>query len=333
MDFSFLWLVAAFGGGIFGAAVGGLPAFVFTGIAAVVGAGLTAYAGDGGAFSGLVAWGPVLGPQIAFAGGVAAVAYAAKRGLHADGKDIGSALMGLNRPDVLLIGGLFGVVGYLLWWAFANLPMIGDVGATNPIALSIVVNGMLVRYIFGKKGAFGKVPKGVNRWVASDAGAWLPWQNSPLQLLVFGTGVGLAVSWTAVQNPALAAVWFGFAAISLVFLHQGSKAPVWHHPALAAEQVIALGAVAGATVSIWWGVAFAIFATFLGDFYGMLVTAFADTFIDPPSVTLFTTFTLMAILKSVGAFKTNDTVSLGIAVVVAVVCFGLATLMKGRKIA
>ncbi len=30
MDFSFLWLVAAFGGGIFGAAVGGLPAFVFT---------------------------------------------------------------------------------------------------------------------------------------------------------------------------------------------------------------------------------------------------------------------------------------------------------------
>ncbi len=76
--------------------------------------------------------------------------------------------MGLNRPDVLLVGGLFGVVGYILWWALANLPMIGDVGATNPIALSIVVNGMLVRYIFGKKGAFGKVPKGVNRWVASE---------------------------------------------------------------------------------------------------------------------------------------------------------------------
>ena len=230
MDFSFLWLVAAFGGGIFGAAVGGLPAFVFTGIAAVVGAGLTAFAGDGGAFSNTVAWGPVLGPQIAFAGGVAAVAYAAKRGLYADGKDIGAALMELHRPDVLLVGGLFGVVGYILWWALANLPMIGDLGATNPIALSIVVNGMLVRYIFGKKGAFGKVPKGVNRWVASEHGAWLPWQNSPLQLLVFGLGVGLAVSWSAVQFPALAGVWFGFAAVSLVFLHQGSKAPVLAPP-------------------------------------------------------------------------------------------------------
>ena len=114
MDFNFLWLIAAFGGGVWGAAVGGLPAFVFCGIAAIVGAGLTAFAGDGGFFSNTVAFGPLLGPQVSFAGGVAAVAYAAKRGLHADGKDIGSALMGLNRPDVLLIGGLFGVVGYIL---------------------------------------------------------------------------------------------------------------------------------------------------------------------------------------------------------------------------
>ena len=33
MDFSLTLLLAAFAGGLFGAAIGGLPAFVFTGLA------------------------------------------------------------------------------------------------------------------------------------------------------------------------------------------------------------------------------------------------------------------------------------------------------------
>lgn len=104
-----LALIAAFGGGIIGAYMGALPAFIMTGIYALVGGVLTA-AGVGGdvavnylAFGSLsaptsplpAAWPPPLrGPQ----------------GQAASGTDILSSLNGLGEPDVLLVGGIFGVL-------------------------------------------------------------------------------------------------------------------------------------------------------------------------------------------------------------------------------
>jgi hypothetical protein len=58
-----------------------------------------------------VAFGPVFGPHIAFAGGVAAAAYAARRGELDDGADIITPLAGLATLDVLLVGGVFGAAG------------------------------------------------------------------------------------------------------------------------------------------------------------------------------------------------------------------------------
>ena len=327
MAFSILWLVAAFGGGVLGAAVGALPIFILCGAAAVVGAGIAAATGNA-TFSNLVAWGPLLGPQISFAGGAAATVYAMKRGKLANGRDIASALMGLNSPDVLLVGGLFGILGYLLWWAFANIPPIGSIGATNPIALSIVVNALIARLAFGKTGLFGKVRAGDNRWRASEVANWIPWMSKPSQLLMVGLGFGLVVSYCTVQEPKLAGLWFGFAALSLVFLQFGVKVPVWHHVALAAEQVIA---VAGA--DIWWGLAFALLAVYLGEFYAMLFTAHGDNHVDPPAATLFTTFTIMAILKAVGAFNISGVGSFIIAVVVGAVGYGIMMAMKAGKVA
>ena len=188
MTFSILFLVAAFGGGVLGAALGGLPVFILCGVAAIVGAGIAAATGDQ-TFSNLVAWGPLLGPQISFAGGAAAACYAAKKGKLAGGRDIATALLGLNSPDVLLVGGAFGVLGYLLQFAFANLPPIGSLGFTNPIALSIVVNALIVRLVFGKTGLFGKVRAGDNRWRASEVASWLPWMSKPSQLLMVGLGL------------------------------------------------------------------------------------------------------------------------------------------------
>lgn len=324
MEFSILYLIAAFGGGVLGAAIGGLPVFIMCGVAAIVGAGIAAATGDA-TFSTVVAWGPLLGPQISFAGGAAAAAYAAKKGKLSGGRDIATALLGLDSPDVLLVGGLFGVIGYILWWLFANLPPIGSLGFTNPIALSIVVNAIIARLVFGKTGVFGKVRPGDNRWLVSDVASWLPWLSAPLTLLTVGVGFGLVVAWCTVQVPAAASVWFGFATITLVFLQFGVKVPVWHHIALAAEQVIVVGGG-----DIWWGVAFAILATYLGDFYGMLFTAHGDSHIDPPSATLFTTFTLMAILKAVGAFAVTGIGSLIIAVAVAAIGYAIMAALKSR---
>lgn len=324
MTFSFIYLLASFGGGVLGAALGGLPVFILCGVAAIVGAGIAAATGDA-TFMNFVAFGPLLGPQISFAGGAAASVYAAKKGKVASGRDIATALMGLKSPDVLFVGGAFGVLGYILWWALANLPAIGGVGATNPIAFSIVINAIIARLVFGKTGVFGKVRKGDNRWRASEVAVWLPWQTSPLELLIAGSCFGIVVAYSTIQVPALAGLWFGISVTGLFFLQYGTTVPVWHHIALGAEQVIA---IAGG--DIWWGLAFAILAAFLGDFYGMLFLAHGDNHIDPPSASLATTFTLMAVLKAAGAFAISGVGSLVIAIAVGVVCYGVSTMLKSK---
>ncbi|MCU0961398.1 MAG: hypothetical protein MUF48_14985 [Pirellulaceae bacterium] len=322
MAFDWLFLLASFGAGILGAAIGGLPSFIICGFAAMIGAGIGALDPN---YLGGVAFGLILGPQISFAGGAAAAVYAAKRGKLAGGRDIASALMGLKSPDVLLVGGLFGVLGYLLWWGIAQIPL-GTTGFTNPIALSIIINAIIARLVFGKTGVFGKVPAGDNRWRASKVHSWLPWQNSAMELLVLGLGFGIAISYATKLYPQFFGLWFGVAAASLIWLQFGSTAPVWHHIALAAEQVMV---IAGG--DLWWGVAFAVLGSFLGDFYGQLFTAHGDSHIDPPSASLFTTFTIMAVMKYFGVFDAvSGIASLIVAIVLSAVLYFIAAAMKRK---
>ena len=324
MTFDPMWLAAAFGGGLLGAALGGLPVFILCGFAALAGVAI-ALAAPATSFDTLITWGPILGPQISFAGGAAAAVYAQRIGKLASGRDIAAGLMGLNRPDVLLIGGLFGALGYVLWWAFAQLPLIGGMGATNPIALSIVVNAIIARVVFGKTGVFGKVRAGDNRWLASDVGSWLPWQNDPKQLVMLGLGAGLAVSWLVTQAPAFAVIGFAVATMGLIFLQYGTKVPVWHHIALAAGQVIVI-----AHGDMWWGVTFALMAAFIGELWACTFTAHGDSHIDPPSASLATTFTIMAVFNYFGAFSLTGAPVVVIAVVVAAAGFGLFTFLQRR---
>ena len=108
-------LIAAFGGGAFAASIGALPAFIMTGVFAVVGAAVSmAGAADAGnILVNYFAFGSFFGPHIAFAGGVAAAAYAKKKGISDNGADIATACAGHNAPDVLIVGGIFGVIGFL----------------------------------------------------------------------------------------------------------------------------------------------------------------------------------------------------------------------------
>ncbi|MCY4186901.1 MAG: hypothetical protein OXD30_00270, partial [Bryobacterales bacterium] len=73
-------LLAAFGGGLCGAAIGTLPSFVFTGLLVLAGSAVAA-AGGGTDILAHVAFGLAFGPLVAFGGGAAATAYAYCRGL------------------------------------------------------------------------------------------------------------------------------------------------------------------------------------------------------------------------------------------------------------
>ncbi|MCO8254329.1 hypothetical protein NKF26_10995 [Haladaptatus sp. AB618] len=284
-ELSSLWaiemLIAAFAGGAFGAAVGALPAFIFTGFMVIAGEAANVVgryvaatgpgkAGELGALgiTGAIAFGPVFSPAISFAAGTAAAAYAAKRGYMETGFDFHEAkniaFAQGTKPDVLVVGGLFGILGY---W-FVQLSTIYSM-PYDPIAMGVVLSAVAHRLVFGysiignaKKGLLNMSPfESEDRRIIgepavdggeSDAGGspetdggtvenrflvepWLPHQYKWANVATLGLVVGILGAYTAyvTGSPFLA---FGISAASLVFLNCGvERMPVTHHMALPAS--------------------------------------------------------------------------------------------------
>lgn len=317
-------LVAAFAGGAFGAAIGALPSFALTGLLVIVGElyrivyrslpGAAAGGPEPIDLTGTLAFGAVFGPHVAFGGGAAAVAYAAKRGylepsdfqFH-PAKRITHGLG--SRPDVLAVGGLFGVAGY----AIAGLATTVS-APTDPVALGVVGSALLHRVLFGYSivGApvgqlLGMAP--YRRAVGSPADdetdvadrrdseqeatdlrsdgtlpvePWLPYQYRFSH--VFGIGVvgGLVGAYVAylTASPFLA---FGVSAFSLALMTAGvDKIPVTHHVTLpASTAVLALveapaSALTPAVVASGVPLETALLVGLLFGVFGSLVGEFAQ---------------------------------------------------------
>jgi hypothetical protein len=291
------WLIAGFfGGGVLGAAFGGLASFVLCGLASIAGTIVLAVGGDG-TFNTLITWGPLLGPQSAFAGGVAAAAYAAHKGLLPSGRDIASPLLKLNRPDVLAVGGVFGLLGGLVCLALTRIPNLHGFAATNAIATAVVVAGITARLVFGRTGLWGRVTGNAGRFSSTAGADDLPWRVPSLQLFILALGVSLPVSATALALPKASGIYFGLAAVSLGFLMVGIKVPVLIHIVLAAE----LFTLASRT--IWWGIAMGLVAALLAEIFACLFLIHGDTHIDPPAMALSLVYPLLPLLSAAGALK------------------------------
>jgi hypothetical protein len=271
---------AAFGGGMWGAALGAVPAFIFTGLLALLGA---AAAASGHKELVDIAFGPVFGPHISFGGGVAAAAYAASRGKIPSGRDIASALMALKSVDVLLIGGVFGVAGLALNWA---LGLVGAAHWTDTIALTVIVSNIAARIIWGKTSVIGPVsgPDG-QRFRPNDSATWLPWQQDFSHVLAIGVSVGLAAAYLAAHSALTAAadaLAFGIATSVLIFLVMDRKVPVTHHIALPA----AVGVLHGA--GFFGGALCGVAGALVGEIGSRVFLIHGDTHIDPPAVGIAT---------------------------------------------
>lgn len=325
--FDWMFLLAAFAGGMFGAAVGAIPAFILTGLAAAVGAAIAIITGDG-TLVGAIAFGPFLGPHVAFAGGVAGAAYAAKKGKLDGGKSILTALAGLDSPDVMFVGGIFGALGYLIAWAYGFIPNIGSGAWTDTIALSVVTTAIIVRFVFGNSGLFGKVPAKNSRWVASDEGGWIPWQSKPLQLIAIAVAFGVTAAYITYAygdlpgGATLPVLFWGISAFSLVFLQFGTQVPITHHITLPA------GLAVVASGDIWWGLAFGLLGIFLGEVAACLFTSYGDTHIDPPAASIATTATLSAIFSAVGLFNMTGIGAFVVMLIIAGAGYGLFTWLQ-----
>lgn len=287
-------LIASFGGGIIGAYMGALPAFILTGVIAIVGS--TAAMGGGADMTvGFVAFGSYLGPHIAFAGGVAAAAYAARNKKLGDGTDILSCLNGLSDPMTLIVGGIFGVLGFLIHYVLGSVLHLN----TDLPGFTVIISAVIVRFLFGTSGLIGKAPAGqVREYITVGKGM--------VCNILLGLGIGTATGFVyqaLVDGGATQAalgnfpvLCFGIAAVSLIFAQTGFAMPGTHHIAL----ISALAAVTSGNPVM--GPLFGILASLTGDFAGKTFNSHCDSHIDPPAFTIFIFTFIINILFGSGFF-------------------------------
>ena len=298
MELDWQTALGALAGGLFGAAIGGLPAFIFTGFLALVGVAL-ALAGAEYNFLANVTFGPTFGPHVTFCGGAAAAAYAARKGKLENGRDIATPLAGTADMAILGVGAAFGLLGYVAVevlsapdWMSTN---------TDVIALVVALSNVLARVMFGRTGVLGRMSDEARRrgrLRTGDDASWVQWQEGWKESLVLGGGLGIMAAWLATNAGAIddqtarLIVPFGYAlsAISLIFLAFDRPVPVTHHMTLMG----ALGAVV--FDNILWGAVFGILAALLGELFSRLFLIHGDTHIDPPAWAIFPVTTIILVI-------------------------------------
>jgi len=290
-----LLLIAAFGGGVLGAAIGAVGIFAILGIVVVAG-GAVGLAGGPDLFIGHLAFSAYLGPHVAFAGGVAAAAFAGnKRKTMANGADVATPVFSANDPAALAVGGVFGVIGFLLVHLFDVVIGI----PTDNVALAVFTSAMVVRLVFGSGGPFGKYTPPADNPNAKRE--WFPKGGALGNCIVLGLGLGIVVSGiglglieagvpVALVQEFFPVTVFGVAAFSLFLALMGHGIPATHHIVLPA----ALAAVLSGNMIV--GAVVGVVCSLIGDIAGRAWNAHGNTFIDPPATTIFsTTFVILAI--------------------------------------
>lgn len=306
------WLICALAGGFFGAAIGANYAFAFTGVLILLGLGVVAATGDTIILD-YVAFGPVFGPHVSFAGGAAAAAYAARKGyLSSGGKDINTPLQGLVHYDTLFIGALFGGAGYVVERAVRLIPWFGT--HTDTVAFTVVLSALVAR------AAFGRTPIFTRTWKLDETHRWLDFQEKPhhvLSLSVMSStlAAGAAIILAAYIEPNTTETTFtqniyqnaqvlpfAISAVVIFLLTMGYRVPVTHHMTITAGlaavrflPIVHENAIAALVI----GVVFGVVAAFLAELANHLFYAHGDTHIDPPACAIWVSNTLVAFFTTV----------------------------------
>ena len=332
-----LLFITALAGGALGAALGALPAFIFTGFVVFLGEGIAILQNEVGAVSGIdaelavnitgvIGFGAVTGPHIAFAGGVAATAYAGKKYPEMTpegwdyhfGKDILYAFG--TKPDILAVGAVFGLLGMLInqFGAAIGTP-------TDTIALSVVLTALVARVVFGYPlvgrpagGSFLDMSpfEREEPAAAADGGTadglypdrlatepWLPHQYKWAGVATIGLVGGILGGYIWLQTGS---IFLGYAisAISLLFLNLGvEKIPVTHHiTLLGSVGAVVVDPVAGGVVALLAAGVFGVVSGLLGEVTQRILYAHSGTHVDPPAMAIALAMLVVAVLSLLGVF-------------------------------
>lgn len=286
-----LGVIAAFGGGAFAAAIGGLPSFIMTGVFSVVGgaAGMAGAAGATGILVNYFAFGVFFGPHIAFTGGVAAAAYAKKKGISENGADIATACAGYNEPSVLAIGGIFGVIGFLLKTFVVDNLFAGTISArliTDGPGICVFVLGIVIRLVFGGKLGTGAFAPSKGKAFANTMFISFSYACIVAGLYVFAVASGVAVEDFGGMYHV---VIFGLCAVGLIFAEFGQAFFGCHHICIiAAEATVQSYATTGNLfLALVIGIVFGMVAGLLCDMESNGINAGTDSHIDGPAFAIF----------------------------------------------
>jgi hypothetical protein len=334
-------LIAALAGGAFGAAIGALPAFIFTGFVVFLGEGIAILQRELGTLgavpkgelaagvTGTIGFGPITGPHIAFAGGVAASAYAGMKYPEMEpddwdyhfGKNILYAFG--TKPDILAVGAVFGALGMLIARVAIGL---GAAVPTDGIALSVVATAFIARVAFGypivgraagsnilDMSPFEREEKrtatdgGSSSDLQADGGVaqerlatepWLPHQYKWSGVTAIGVVGGILAGFIWLRTGS---IFMGYAisAMSLLFLQLGvEKIPVTHHITLMGSvgAVLALPMFGSEVVAILAAAAFGAFSGLLGEVTQRIFYSHSGTHVDPPAMAIAITMVLVGVL-------------------------------------
>lgn len=298
-------LLMCFGGGIMGAALGGLFSFVVCGFIVLTGCILVLSGGSDFVLL-QVGLGPIWGPHVGgFTAGVVAATYAAGvKKNHPGGaaKDILSPLMETSW-DVLLVGGITALFSHGLLQILGQIPV---VKMFDCIALTVVIISLVARLLFLKEMPFGTISSikengflGTNNYAIS----WCPWNARPGRMVMLGLGAGLLSGALAMGTKVILApmvlkgtipavdafvvpllLGWAVAAIMLIGINLGSgsiqKFPIWHSMAI-------LGAMAYLRFDslIIAGIV-GILAAFLQELMARMFYNHGNNHIDPPAASI-----------------------------------------------
>jgi hypothetical protein len=326
-------VLAAAAGGAFGASVGALPSFVFTGFVVLLGEGLAALSGEGTGFTelngadlasgvtGTIGFGPVTGPHVAFAGGVAATAYAGWRYEEMEPEDwdyhFGKNILYAfgTKPDILAVGAIVGVLGMLIarFSGALELPVDG-------IALAVFATAVIVRVPFGypivgnpvSGGWFDMTPFEREEERGDGSGRlavepWLPQQYKWSGVAAIGLVGGALGGWTWIMTGSIF-MGYGVSAASLLFLNLGvEKFPVTHHITLGGS-TFAVVAAAELSSEFWVmviAIAGGLIGSLLAEFTQRLFYAHSGTHVDPPAMAIVIYTIAIGVLFEAGVIESS----------------------------
>lgn len=262
-------IAGSFLGGCIGAMVGGNPAFIIVGIIGVV--FLAMGNAPGAALLQSTVEYTLFTPCICFAGNVAALAYAANIRKHEgiNGMDLNKALGFTRDFSVLMVGGIFGLLGFLNLNLAMYLKLPLDAGV-----LTVIMSGVLVRLLFGHAKFINPKLKEVSLFNKGGGKEW-----------AYKITVGLVaacVASYAANISGIVTIGFYSSAFSLIFLLLDGDFPVTHHVTIIA------GYASVRSGSILIGILFGVLACIVFELYQNTINSNVDSHIDAPACTIAT---------------------------------------------